>query len=307
MIGFVAGAAAAVVGDDEPTLHAELLRLQQQAGRYARSSAVPNAGPEPKRSGRELAILSIHDLTAPRVDFHPPSLDFLDSTAGPGIYSGPAELSIQPYGTIEELLELVRKTVSPGAWRTETISPIGSSLLLWAQPELVQRTRAFLDSTLRPPAHRGVVVDLEVRSGSDPAGRRLLALRAAGTLGSRFYVWHGGQTALWIDSDVVVATRATTADPVVDVARTGGLLAVRAAEVEGSNDLTLDLDLHIRGLVEARRRETRKGGTLDLPVIEDQRASLTLRAPRDRWVVAAANSSRTLRVRASLVERGATR
>jgi hypothetical protein len=311
VIGFVAGAAAAVVGDDADSLHAELLRLEQQASRAAAVGLGGNAPPDPGASKDVVTILPVEDLIAPRIEYTPPAFSFADRGIGTDIFSGILEQAVQPFGTIEELLELVRAHVA-GPWDSGQIVPRGCSYIVRAPQAVADRARAYLDETLRPLVHRTVVVDFEVWTKPGRTGKRLLSLRAAGTIGTPFHVWSGGQTALWIDSDVDVATRLSVSDPVVDVAQTGAMFSVRAQAVAGSRDLILDLDLRTRQLEQVRSHPTRQAGMLELPRIATREASMILPVRSGSWVLATQSSPspgerRFWMVRATLQEREALR
>jgi hypothetical protein len=303
VIGFFAGAAAVVVGNDADSLRAELLRLEAQAARAARVGEDLNVPPDPGDTDEGFFILPVEDLTMPHTQFVAPAFEFIDE--GGGLFSGQLEEAPQPYGTIEELLELVRVHAD-----TDLV-PMGHSYVLRGKPADAKRAIAFLES-LRPPIHRNVVVDFEVWTKPGRQGKRMQRLQATGTIGSAFHVWHGGQVALWIDSDTEVASKASTSDPRIDIAQTGGLLSVRAEPIEGTDDLLIDLDLRTRELLGVRRQRTAQAGMLDLPDVDGRETRLEMRVKQRQWHLAASGSPRPgerrcLMVRARIVERGETR
>jgi len=112
-------------------------------------------------------VLQIHpvaDLTLGLTDFIPPDITAVgvsDDTETP-IFGGQADEAPQPYGTIEELMELVRNSVGADAWEGEgrTISPQGKNLVVYNTPEVQGRVAKFLDD-LR--AFSGIVVTIESR------------------------------------------------------------------------------------------------------------------------------------------------
>jgi hypothetical protein len=338
--GFVVGAATLAGGDEESDLREELGRLQREAARAMQRQWEVEGTPPSDDRGNQLGFFPIEDLTYPRYDFIPPShmLDNEDSESP--LFGGVSEEGVLPFGTGEEIMELVRMSVDPAAWEEGLVNLAGETLAVMSRPATVGRVRSFLDRTIRPRAHRGVAVDFEVVSlprsvaqrlrGSTGVGlskqqraaidgaleagraRRVIGLRAAGTLGARFLVWHGRQVAVVGDFEVEVAQTASTADPVVQIVQDGGYVAVRAATDDAGKEITLDLGLRLEELRGIRRHETRKSGDLDLPDLADQQSDVNIRTPNGVWTVVASGmpnpgDHRLFLVRASLLERGGAR
>jgi hypothetical protein len=342
--GFVIGAASLAGGDDESDLRDELERLQREAARamqvgWDATGAAPADG-----RGNALAIFPVEDLTAPIPFVIPPSHDLEFSDSEYPLFASRAEESPQAFGTIEELVELVRVTVEPSGWEEGTITPTGFNLLVMNRPALLGKIRVFLDRTLRPRVHRGVSIDFEVVSvpaalsrqlraaGSGGVGgklsdsdraaldaalaggsaRRVLGLRGNGLMGAQFLVWHGRQVAVLGDFDVEVAQTASTADPVVQIAQAGGYLSALAHATQDGKVISLALGLRIQELVGLRRHETRRSGNLDMPDLLTQDSRVSVKLAPGVWSIVASGTPRPgehrlFLVRASTLERGGAR
>ncbi len=110
-----------------------------------------------------LRIHPVADLTLGLTDFIPPQITLVgvDEDSEAPLFGGQAEEAPQPYGTIEELVELVRTSVAPAAWEEDgTIQPQGKNLVVYAPPEVQNQVAQFLDD-LRSFA--GIVVTIESR------------------------------------------------------------------------------------------------------------------------------------------------
>jgi hypothetical protein len=111
-------------------------------------------------------ILRIHpvaDLTLGLTDFIPPQITQVgvDEDSEVPLFGGQSEEAPQPYGTIEELMELVRGSVSADQWEDPaTINAQGKNLVVYNTPEVQNRVARFLDD-LRSFA--GIVVTIESR------------------------------------------------------------------------------------------------------------------------------------------------
>jgi general secretion pathway protein D len=110
-----------------------------------------------------LRIHPVADLTLGLTDFIPPQITLVgvDEDSEAPLFGGQAEEAPQPYGTIEELQELVRTSVAPAAWEEGAqIQPQGKNLVVYAPPEVQNQVAQFLDD-LRSFA--GIVVTIESR------------------------------------------------------------------------------------------------------------------------------------------------
>jgi len=111
-------------------------------------------------------ILYIHpvaDLTMGLVDFIPPQITMVgvDEDSETPLFGGQTEEAPQPYGTIEELMELVRSAVSPETWEEGgTLNNQGKNLVVFAPPRVQRMVASFLDD-LRSFA--GIIITIESR------------------------------------------------------------------------------------------------------------------------------------------------
>ncbi|MHC4547203.1 MAG: hypothetical protein ACYTEZ_00365 [Planctomycetota bacterium] len=111
-------------------------------------------------------VLRIHpvaDLTLGLTDFIPPQITQIgvDEDSETPLFGGQAEEAPQPYGTIEELMELVRGSVSPQTWEEGgQINNQGKNLVIHAPPTVQNQVAEFLDD-LR--AFAGIVITVEAR------------------------------------------------------------------------------------------------------------------------------------------------
>ncbi|MEE8104230.1 MAG: hypothetical protein V3T86_01700 [Planctomycetota bacterium] len=110
-----------------------------------------------------LHVHPVADLTLPLTDFIPPQITQVgvDDDSEEPLFGGTAEEAQQPYGTIDELMELVRNSVAPESWEENaTISAQAKNLVVWNTPDVQQQIAIFLDD-LR--AFAGLVVTIEAR------------------------------------------------------------------------------------------------------------------------------------------------
>ena len=111
-------------------------------------------------------VLRVHpvaDLTLPLTDFIPPQITQVgvDDDSEAPLFGGTAEEAQQPYGTIDELMELVRNSVDPLLWEEPaTITAQGKNIIVWNTPKVQADVTRFLDD-LR--AFAGLVVTIESR------------------------------------------------------------------------------------------------------------------------------------------------
>jgi hypothetical protein len=113
-------------------------------------------------------IQDVADLTAGLTDFIPPTIQLVSpdmvSDEEQPLFGAEGEEPILPYGTIDELIELIKSSVKPRYWEeTEGADIRGqgeSMLVVTASPELQGNVEKFLDD-LR--AFAGIVVTVETR------------------------------------------------------------------------------------------------------------------------------------------------
>jgi len=119
-----------------------------------------------KEHQKKHMVLRIHpvaDLTLGLTDFIPPQITQIgvNEDSETPLFGGQAEEAPQPYGTIEELMELVRTSVSPATWEEGgQINQQGKNLVVHAPPEVQNQVAQFLDD-LR--AFAGIVITIESR------------------------------------------------------------------------------------------------------------------------------------------------
>jgi hypothetical protein len=109
--GFLLGAAALAGGDGDDDLREKLIELETLSARLRALDAGQRATPAPDEQGQELDCVHVGDLAAGVPEFCRPQ------RAGNGaiLRTGPLEEAVQPYGTIEEIIEMVRTRVHPQA------------------------------------------------------------------------------------------------------------------------------------------------------------------------------------------------
>ena len=118
-----------------------------------------------KENVKTRKVLRIHpvaDLTLGLTDFIPPQITLVgvDEDSETPLFGGQAEEAPQPYGTIEELMELVRGSVEPESWDDAQINAQGKNLVVYNTAEVQNKVAEFLDD-LRSFA--GLVITIEAR------------------------------------------------------------------------------------------------------------------------------------------------
>jgi general secretion pathway protein D len=118
---------------------------------------------EHRKTEMVLHVHPVADLTMGLVDFIPPQITEVgvDEDSETPLFGGQSEEAPQPYGTIEELMELVRSAVSPPTWEEGgTLNNQGKNLVVFAPPRVQGMVANFLDD-LRSFA--GIVITIESR------------------------------------------------------------------------------------------------------------------------------------------------
>jgi len=306
-LAFLLGAALFASGGPEDDLRDQLGELREQAARLeaqARSRDAARDVPPVNDRGMVFELFPAEDLTLPVLQAVPPTPRGWRHNAAP-LFGGQAEEAPQPFGTIEELSELVRVSFGE-AWNRGQLMPLGATLIGHHEPRLLAKVRGFLDG-LRLKARRTVGLEtrlVEVPAAQGPAwaarlgttaadedavndARAVFAGRILALSGQRVVLWHGGQAALLGDADVEVAQEASVPDPNVIVELLGGILDVRATAAEGRDRILVQLGFDHRRLAgEVREQVTRDSGTLQLPEVDAAGISADLDVPGGRWVVA---------------------
>jgi Flp pilus assembly secretin CpaC/tetratricopeptide (TPR) repeat protein len=116
------------------------------------------------KTKKVLRIHPVADLTLGLTDFIPPQITQVgvNEDSEVPLFGGQAEEAPQPYGTIEELLELVRGSVAAGTWDDAggTITAQGKNLVVYNTAAAQNSVAQFLDD-LR--AFSGLVITIESR------------------------------------------------------------------------------------------------------------------------------------------------
>jgi len=118
---------------------------------------------EYRKKNQVLRIHPIADLTLGLTDFIPPEITQLgaDEDTEVPLFGGQAEEAPQPYGTAEDLMELVRTSVAPQTWEEGGIMNVsGHNLVVLAPPPVQNEIARFLDD-LRQFTH--IVITIESR------------------------------------------------------------------------------------------------------------------------------------------------
>ncbi len=330
--GFVLGAAALVGGQGEEGLREKLIEIERLSARLRALDGATADAPAADEEGGEWECVHVGDITAGVDDFSRPRRIPRDAEV---MHTGPLRESPQPYGTIEEILWMVRSRVRPEAWEEGSqIMPLGMSLLLHARPDVNRDVRAYVDGELRPAARRTVDLMMEIveaegalaaalagatggdletaqRDGLDEAlaagaARRLFHGRLRALSRQQAFLWHGAEAATVADADVRVATRAESADPVVDVERLGTLVEARCTATEGTGRVRVQISLeHAIAEDPVRTAEAGKAGTLQMPARATIQVDADLWTGDGRWSVAAertdAGQRRFLLVRPTVI------
>jgi hypothetical protein len=325
--GFLLGAAALAGGQGDEDLRDKLIELESLSARLRALDAERTEAPLVNEHGFEADSIAVADLVAPVHDF----LRARRITHGTAFFGGRSEEAPQPYGTIEELMELVRVNVRPDAWETGAqMTCFGRSFLLLARPDVSRAVRTFLDKELRPGARRTVNLQLEILEAEEPLAAALAAatggevdaaLRAridealgAGKARRTFdgrvlalsrqqvVLWHGAQVATVADADVEVAQRAEISDPFVDIELLGTIVEARATVGEDPARVRVRISVDSDEIERpVRAAETEQSGALHMPVRSTMRVEAELWTGNDRWAVAAERASAEGRRRFLLV------
>ncbi len=329
--GFLLGAAALAGGQGDEDLREKLIELESLAARLRALDAGSAEAPVADDRGFELDQIHVTDLDAGIPDYIGPR----PREGETSFFGARAEEAPQAYGTLEEILELVRTSVRPEAWETGSqLQPLGRSLLLLAPPDVNRAARAFIDTELRPDAHRTVNLRIGILEADEPlaaalaaatggeidaalrarieeavgAGqaRRVFDGRALALSRQQIAFWHGAQAATVVDADVEVAARSTVADPFVGVEILGTRLEARATVADDPARVRLRISLASDEMdLPPRAAETSDTGELQMPAGATARIDADLWTGNDKWAVAAERSlpgrRRFLLVRPSVI------
>jgi len=339
-LGFTLGAAWRTDADreSERRLARELSDLRRITSELVRPhtrfspSDAADAGPN------RLRVLPLDDLLTPTPHYSPPLPpgEWPDDKNQHG-FASMAEERRLPFGTIDEVIELLRG-LDERAWaEAPTLAAAGPrTLLAWQRPAIMDAMVEFLDNKMRPHAHRSALLEtdlfeldaelaLRVRGerekelapgtieaiarAIDAGGaKRIFSSRAISLLGQRSLFWHGRQRARVHDADVEVAASARTSDPNVEILQTGGSVSARVQAGRDGARVSIDLAFghSVAGTVEMR--DTADASRLQMPSWKFTRTNVALDLRSGRWGVALVaegghGRARALLVRATVLER----
>jgi len=316
--GFLLGAAALAGGQGDEDLRNKLIEIESLCGQLRALDAEPAGFPAANEQGLEVDCVHVADVTLGVTEFVRPR--HIDWDAEQALYSGPVEEAPQPYGTIEEIIELVRTHVRPQAWEEgATMSTLGPTLLLFAPPDVNRAVHAYFDNELRPAARRMVNLELEIVEVDEPLAAELTAAaggeldpdlrarleEAIGATKARLVfggrvlalsrqqvvLWHGAEAATLPHADVEVSIRSEAADPDVDVDLLGTIAEARSTVGDDPTRVRIQIDLGHDALdLPIRTVKTEKTGTLQMPARTTMEVTADLWTTSDRWAVAAGHT-----------------
>jgi len=300
---FVGGFAVARAQDEG--LRGELAALERAAAdqRIARAPVAP----EPPRKPRPLHRIPVITVTSPILLRNPPG--YADAywgeaevvSSGPG----PTEWGPQPFGTIEEIAELLGDREAQLGFARPTLFAEGYELVYRGSPEGAARIEGYLEKEMRPRVLRTAAFEVDWVMGAGRGGRSFRA-RFLSLVGSRSMFWVGRQQAVLADTDVVVPGGPHGAtDPAVWRIFSGEWIL---PELTGSGSMLASvIAFESRGLEGTLRRvETRYTGTLDMPRIQETVVQSPARLHPGQWEVIHRGDG-LLRVRAHVLPRGGER
>jgi hypothetical protein len=280
-----------------------------------------SADEPPARDEIEVRLLDVGALTQGRSNFIPdrgplgPRPDEVNDEQFP-LFGSEGEEPLRPYGTIDQLIELVKQHTGLLAWQREgsSINAYGSRLLVVRGPAaLLESVEAAL-AGLERDALAWVTVDVlavtaERAAVSTPEGvatalergeaRVLAATRASGFPMQRLTARAGGVRAFLADYDVEVAIQAQTADPIVSVQPDGMSVDVRPTLV--GPDVHLDARLWLARIDGLEKRVAVVGDLEVVSVDGWTAASPMLRARPGEWVLLRSSGEVVFAMRATVV------
>lgn len=311
--GFLLGASALAVGEGDEDLREKLIELERLSAKLRALDGERAGLQAPNENGFEFDVFPIVDLVAGVPGFQQPQPFERNRTE---LFSGVADEAPQPYGTIEEIMEMIRVRVRPHTWEHEgaRIGCLDGSIFVFAKPDVNREVRAFIDKELRPGARCTVNLEIEVVEAPEPVGGALAAaagaeldaaLRtrldeaiAAGkakrifagcirTLSHQQVVlWHGAQQAVLADADPALDPGADAVDPVVDIELLGTIVHACSTVAADRVRVQISLENNVADRP-ARTVTTERAGVIQMPARAKSRMEADLQVKGDCWAVAA--------------------
>jgi hypothetical protein len=278
------------------------------------------------RADDEFRLVDVGALTAGRTNFLPergpvgPTPDQVNDEERP-LFGAEGEEPVRPYGTIDEVVELVKEAATPGGWDREgtSIGTLGSRTIAMRGPKALLDEAEALLSTIEREAGTLVTVDVVAFEAAGPAAtapqdfaaavargdaRVVASARASGFSSQRVTAHSGGMRAFLADQDVEVAEKAQIEDPIVSVQHDGLSVDVRSEVLGDVVQVSASL-WHAR--VESMTAREEESGQLEMPVVRASEARVPLfRAKPGEWSVLGGSGEVSFALRAT-VEAGAPR
>ncbi|MHC4957037.1 MAG: hypothetical protein ACYTGN_01580 [Planctomycetota bacterium] len=317
LLGALLTAAPLATGEGEEEQLKERLRALEKALHKAIHEAEAADGvPAANVSGYQLGVFPVADLATPRYDHIAPQGHRLSEDSEMPLFGGLASEGAIPFGTVEELLELVRSVVWPESWEEgSSIVATSHRLIAFSTRPVLKDLGRYLDNNLRPRALRCVTAEAEVvtvplalynkllagegsvlstaqrheleKAIEAKAARRVFGGRVTGLTSQRIVLWHGEQIATVGDADVEVAEGAQTSDPVISVVQAGGSLSIRAVQAGTSSRMRVEADVRLDEIAKIDAGETERNGALDLPRLTSISGRVGITLPSRTWAIVA--------------------
>lgn len=244
----------------------------------------------------------------------PARTDMVNDEEAP-LFGGEGEETLKPYGTVEELIDVIRASTSPRAWESTegfSIAPLGTRrLMVRATKPMIDSVGAFL-LELEREATRTVTLDVVALRGDamaagpeDLAGAiargALVPLTGARTVavpGQQVAGRRGGHFTYMQDYDVEVASDSKGPDPVVGVVHDG--LSYVATVLDASpTKVRVTIRGWWAGTSPIRSSRTADGESLETFDTEGRTLSATLDLVPGAWMLVPSSGGVSFAVRAA--------
>ncbi|MDJ0972827.1 MAG: hypothetical protein QNJ98_00025 [Planctomycetota bacterium] len=216
--------------------------------------AAPPGGADEERSRGPLTtrLYEIGALTHGIQDWirptAPSEFDGVSNEESP-LFGIEAEEPFYPYGTADELIELIKQSVDPAMWEETD----GADILTIGESRLVARCpRAHHDqigvylAKIERDALTPMSIDVRVvpaaDAGLEEKGTALAAVSLSALPRQRAVAWEGFQHSYVCDYDVEVAKGASISDPIVLVSNAGLVARVQAHPAPEGGELRVNLN-----------------------------------------------------------------
>ncbi|MHC4952791.1 MAG: hypothetical protein ACYTGZ_02790 [Planctomycetota bacterium] len=281
---FAGGFVAARAQSDD--LRDQLAALESVASELALRPEGPDSPGSPE--WRDIFGYSVSDVTSPIPWRENPR--WQGDTSESVLFGAQATEAPQPFGTIEEIAELLRD-VERKKGHAEPVIVLHGHFFVFRDKNAADRVARYMDTELRPRIHRSVVIEAEWGAEDGFLGRHLSLAR------TRTSFWVGRQEAMLDDQDVEVAGGGTKVyDPRVGVRYYGESLLVANELRDGHIELAVDFESRRRS-APIRRMKTRQSGTVETTLVDHTLVQPRLAVVPGVWTTAH-RDTRPLRIRA---------